>query len=122
MDHPQTILAWGRNGAEMSREEGAPLRLYSAIKLGYKMVKWVDEIVYQPVRTRRILGGSRLRMVRRSLTGRSRCFAHAQRGLEPAHRSACAPSRGLDPKAGGFHCCLGVPILVTSSAIAVQAG
>ena len=50
-DHAQTILAWGRNGREMSREEGAPLRLYSAIKLGYKMVKWVDEIVYQPVRT-----------------------------------------------------------------------
>ena len=35
----------------MSREEGAPIRLYSAIKLGYKMVKWLDEIVYQPVRT-----------------------------------------------------------------------
>ena len=45
------ILAYGRNGAPMSREEGAPLRLYSAVKLGYKMVKWVDEVVFQPVRT-----------------------------------------------------------------------
>lgn len=51
VDHPQTILAYGRNGAAMTREEGAPLRLYSAVKLGYKMVKWVDEIVFQPVRT-----------------------------------------------------------------------
>ena len=42
---------YGRNGAAMSREEGAPLRLYSAVKLGYKMVKWVDEVVFQPVRT-----------------------------------------------------------------------
>ena len=50
-EHPQTILAYGRNGATMSRAEGAPLRLYSAVKLGYKMVKWVDEIIFQPVRT-----------------------------------------------------------------------
>jgi DMSO/TMAO reductase YedYZ molybdopterin-dependent catalytic subunit len=50
-EHPQTILAYARNGAAMSREEGAPLRLYSAVKLGYKMVKWVDEVVFQPVRT-----------------------------------------------------------------------
>jgi DMSO/TMAO reductase YedYZ molybdopterin-dependent catalytic subunit len=50
-EHPQTILAYGRNGAAMTSEEGAPLRLYSAVKLGYKMVKWVDEVVFQPVRT-----------------------------------------------------------------------
>jgi DMSO/TMAO reductase YedYZ molybdopterin-dependent catalytic subunit len=50
-EHPQTILAYGRNGAPMTLEEGAPLRLYSAVKLGYKMVKWVDEVVFQPVRT-----------------------------------------------------------------------
>ncbi|MEA2697829.1 MAG: hypothetical protein QOI66_2100, partial [Myxococcales bacterium] len=50
-EHPQTILAYGRNGAAMTLEEGAPLRLYSAVKLGYKMVKWVDEVVFQPVRT-----------------------------------------------------------------------
>jgi len=50
-EHPQTVLAYGRNGSPMSREEGAPLRLYSAVKLGYKMVKWVDEVVFQPIRT-----------------------------------------------------------------------
>jgi len=51
VEHPQTILAYGRNGAPLSLEEGAPVRLYSAVKLGYKMVKWVDEVVFQPVRT-----------------------------------------------------------------------
>ena len=50
-EHPQTILGYGRNGVPMSREEGAPLRLYSAVKLGYQMVKWVDTVVFQPVRT-----------------------------------------------------------------------
>jgi DMSO/TMAO reductase YedYZ molybdopterin-dependent catalytic subunit len=50
-EHPQTILAYGRNGAAMSPAEGAPVRLYSAVKLGYKMVKWVDEVVFQPMRT-----------------------------------------------------------------------
>jgi DMSO/TMAO reductase YedYZ molybdopterin-dependent catalytic subunit len=50
-EHPQSILAYGRNGADLSREEGAPLRFYSAVKLGYKMVKWVDEVVFQPMRT-----------------------------------------------------------------------
>jgi len=49
VDHPQTIVAYGKNGSPLTREEGAPLRLYSAVKLGYKMVKWVDEVVYQPM-------------------------------------------------------------------------
>ena len=46
--HPQTILAYGRNGSELSREYGAPLRLYSAVKLGYKMVKWISEVNFLP--------------------------------------------------------------------------
>jgi DMSO/TMAO reductase YedYZ molybdopterin-dependent catalytic subunit len=50
-EHLQTILAWGQDGSPLSREQGAPLRLYSAVKLGYKMVKWVDEVVFQPLRT-----------------------------------------------------------------------
>ncbi len=36
--HPQTILAYGMNGDALAMEYGAPLRLYSAVKLGYKMV------------------------------------------------------------------------------------
>jgi DMSO/TMAO reductase YedYZ molybdopterin-dependent catalytic subunit len=49
--HPQTILAYGMNGAPLPREYGAPLRLYAAVKLGYKMVKWVSAVSFLPVRT-----------------------------------------------------------------------
>lgn len=42
--HPQTILAYGRNGVPLSAEYGAPLRLYAAVKLGYKMVKYVTQV------------------------------------------------------------------------------
>ncbi|GEJ57199.1 molybdopterin-dependent oxidoreductase [Anaeromyxobacter diazotrophicus] len=49
--HPQTLLAYGMNGAPLAREYGAPLRLYSAVKLGYKMVKYLAEVSFLPVRT-----------------------------------------------------------------------
>ncbi len=49
--HPQTILAYGRGGELLTREYGAPLRLYSAVKLGYKMVKYLTEVSFLPVRT-----------------------------------------------------------------------
>ncbi len=49
--HPQTILAYGMNGQPLAREYGAPLRLYSAVKLGYKMVKYVAQVSFLPVRT-----------------------------------------------------------------------
>ena len=49
--HPQTILAYGMNGRPLGPEHGAPLRLYGAVKLGYKMVKYVTEVAFLPVRT-----------------------------------------------------------------------
>ncbi len=49
--HPQTILAYGMNGEPLATEYGAPLRLYSAVKLGYKMVKYLREVSFLPVRT-----------------------------------------------------------------------
>jgi DMSO/TMAO reductase YedYZ molybdopterin-dependent catalytic subunit len=49
--HPQTILAYGMNGAPLPREYGAPLRLYSAVKLGYKMVKYLSAVSFLPTRT-----------------------------------------------------------------------
>jgi DMSO/TMAO reductase YedYZ molybdopterin-dependent catalytic subunit len=49
--HPQTILAYGRNGEPLAPEYGAPLRLYAAVKLGYKMVKYVTEVNFLPVKT-----------------------------------------------------------------------
>ena len=49
--HPQTILAYGMDGARLPLEHGAPLRLYSAVKLGYKMVKYLTEVSFLPVRS-----------------------------------------------------------------------
>lgn len=49
--HPQTLLAYGMNGGLLSPEYGAPVRLYSAVKLGYKMVKYLSQITFLPTRT-----------------------------------------------------------------------
>ncbi|MTJ11365.1 molybdopterin-dependent oxidoreductase [Anabaena sp. UHCC 0187] len=42
--HPQTLLAYQKNGEPLPIENGAPLRLASPIKLGYKQSKWVIQI------------------------------------------------------------------------------
>ncbi len=44
--HPQTILADGHDGQPLSAEHGAPLRLYSPIKLGYKLTKYLTRITF----------------------------------------------------------------------------
>jgi DMSO/TMAO reductase YedYZ molybdopterin-dependent catalytic subunit len=46
--HPQTMLAYGMNGRRLEANHGAPLRLYSAIKLGFKSVKYLSEINFLP--------------------------------------------------------------------------
>ena len=42
--HPQTLLAYEMNGKALPPENGAPLRLATPIKLGYKLSKWVTAI------------------------------------------------------------------------------
>jgi DMSO/TMAO reductase YedYZ molybdopterin-dependent catalytic subunit len=42
--HPQTLMAYQKNGQPLSVENGAPIRLASPIKLGYKQSKWVTRI------------------------------------------------------------------------------
>lgn len=49
--HPQTILAYGMNGHDLYPDHGAPLRLYSPVKLGYKNVKYLTEVSFLPNRT-----------------------------------------------------------------------
>lgn len=49
--HAQTILAYGMNGAPLGTDHGAPLRLYSSVKLGYKMVKYLTEVSFLPAPT-----------------------------------------------------------------------
>ena len=46
--HPQTLLAYGMNGNQLYPDHGAPLRVYSAVKLGYKMVKYLTEVNFLP--------------------------------------------------------------------------
>lgn len=43
--HPQTLMAYQHNGNLLSVEHGAPLRLASPVKLGYKQSKWVTQII-----------------------------------------------------------------------------
>jgi DMSO/TMAO reductase YedYZ molybdopterin-dependent catalytic subunit len=42
--HPQTLLAYQKNGEALPVDNGAPLRLASPIKLGYKQSKWVTKV------------------------------------------------------------------------------
>jgi DMSO/TMAO reductase YedYZ molybdopterin-dependent catalytic subunit len=49
--HPQSLLAYGMNGHELHPDHGAPVRLYSAIKLGYKSVKYLTEVNFLSDRT-----------------------------------------------------------------------
>ncbi|MFZ0676451.1 molybdopterin-dependent oxidoreductase [Candidatus Binatus sp.] len=42
--HPQTMLAYEMNGRPLQANHGAPPRLYSLIKLGYKSVKYLTKI------------------------------------------------------------------------------
>lgn len=44
--HPQTLIAYQKNGEPLSAEHGAPLRLASPVKLGYKLSKWVTQITF----------------------------------------------------------------------------
>jgi DMSO/TMAO reductase YedYZ molybdopterin-dependent catalytic subunit len=44
--HPQTILAYAYNDRPLMAQHGAPLRLYSPIKLGYKMTKYLTAMSF----------------------------------------------------------------------------
>lgn len=47
-EHAQSIVAYGMNGEPLSPAHGAPCRMYAAVKLGYKGVKYLDEIRFLP--------------------------------------------------------------------------
>jgi DMSO/TMAO reductase YedYZ molybdopterin-dependent catalytic subunit len=44
--HPQTILAYGMNDNPLAPAHGAPLRLYSPTKLGYKLTKYLVSMTF----------------------------------------------------------------------------
>jgi DMSO/TMAO reductase YedYZ molybdopterin-dependent catalytic subunit len=48
--HPQTLLCDTMNGRPLTRPHGAPLRLYLAVKYGYKSLKRVGSVRFQDER------------------------------------------------------------------------
>ncbi len=44
--HPQTLLAYGWNDRPLGPDHGAPLRLYSPTKLGYKLTKYLYSVEF----------------------------------------------------------------------------
>lgn len=44
--HPQTILAYAFNDQLLQPARGAPLRLYSPVKLGYKLTKYLNRVTF----------------------------------------------------------------------------
>jgi len=44
--HPQTILAFAMNDRPLMPDHGAPLRLYSPTKLGYKLTKYLVSMTF----------------------------------------------------------------------------
>lgn len=46
--HPQTLIAYGLDGHQLAPAHGAPARLYSPVKLGYKNTKYLTRIVFMP--------------------------------------------------------------------------
>ncbi|HTR55027.1 MAG TPA: molybdopterin-dependent oxidoreductase [Kofleriaceae bacterium] len=42
--HPQTVIAYGMNDQPLGPAHGAPARVYSAVKLGYKQVKYLASV------------------------------------------------------------------------------
>ena len=110
--HPQTILAYGMNDAELPIGHGAPLRLRVERQLGYKHAKFVMRI--EAVTSlagigagpRRLLGGRRrLRLVRRGSDAASeRPHPHDDAvGAGDAHPVAGLGHRhaGLEPRRPG---------------------
>ena len=46
--HPQTLIVYGKDGNELSPAYGAPARLQSPVKLGYKNTKYLTRIMFLP--------------------------------------------------------------------------
>jgi DMSO/TMAO reductase YedYZ molybdopterin-dependent catalytic subunit len=48
--HPQTLIAYGFDGQLLGPAHGAPARLHSPVKLGYKNTKYLTKVVFMPER------------------------------------------------------------------------
>jgi DMSO/TMAO reductase YedYZ molybdopterin-dependent catalytic subunit len=48
--HPQTLVVYAQDGHYLNAAWGAPARVYSPTKLGYKNTKYLTKIVFMPTR------------------------------------------------------------------------
>lgn len=48
--HPQTLVAYGMDGHLLGAAHGAPARVHSPVKLGYKNTKYLTRIAFMPER------------------------------------------------------------------------
>ena len=48
--HPQTLIAYGMDGRMLGAQHGAPARVHSPVKLGYKNTKYLTKVVFMPAR------------------------------------------------------------------------
>ncbi|HEX7938095.1 MAG TPA: molybdopterin-dependent oxidoreductase [Gemmatimonadaceae bacterium] len=48
--HPQTLIAYGMDDKPLGPDHGAPARLHSPVKLGYKNTKYLTRVTFMPAR------------------------------------------------------------------------
>jgi DMSO/TMAO reductase YedYZ molybdopterin-dependent catalytic subunit len=48
--HPQTLIVYGMDRAMLGAGHGAPARVHSPIKLGYKNTKYLTRVIFMPTR------------------------------------------------------------------------
>jgi len=48
--HPQTLVVYAKDGAALTTAYGAPARVHSPVKLGYKNTKYLTKVVFLPER------------------------------------------------------------------------
>jgi DMSO/TMAO reductase YedYZ molybdopterin-dependent catalytic subunit len=46
--HPQTLVAYAMDGRMLNAMHGAPARVHSPVKLGYKNTKYLTQVVFLP--------------------------------------------------------------------------
>ncbi len=49
--HPQTLVVYAQDGHYLNAAWGAPARIYSPVKLGYKNTKYLTRVMFLPART-----------------------------------------------------------------------
>ena len=81
--HPQTLIVYAQDGRYFNAAWGAPARVYSPVKLGYKNTKYLTQDHVHARAQRWLLERSRLRVVRRRMTAELSDARQPWRALHP---------------------------------------